>query len=217
MREAVEQGGSLLVCLSICVQRAALKTPPPFGRTLSCPQSAAPLSEVRTPAPKQVWVPFRRFCPVAEGVGRNGTPVGQACTADSEQTKRNGAKHDVQQSHPSSAALDRTQKPKPLKITASTSSSILQPRKAGRTTKATTKPAPSGTASMPGGISRSSPRRSRRGRSSPSKATLHYREVEDEIKSTTFKHRIAEIHATSMKRLSKIEAADDPSDGAGDE
>jgi hypothetical protein len=33
-----------------------------------------------------------------------------------------------------------------------------------------------------------------------------YREVEDEIEGTTFKHRIAEIHATSMKRLSKIEA-----------
>jgi hypothetical protein len=31
------------------------------------------------------------------------------------------------------------------------------------------------------------------------------------------KHRIAEIHAISMKRLSKIEAADDPSDGADDE
>ena len=45
--------------------------------------------------------------------------------------------------------------------------------------------------------------------------TLRYREVEDE--GTTFKHRIAEIHATSMKRLSKIEAADDPADGAGDE
>ena len=29
MRRAVEQGGSLPVCLSICVQRAALKTPPP--------------------------------------------------------------------------------------------------------------------------------------------------------------------------------------------
>jgi single-strand DNA-binding protein len=36
-------------------------------------------------------------------------------------------------------------------------------------------------------------------------------------KGTTFKHRIAEIHATSMKRLSKVEAADDPSDGADDE
>jgi hypothetical protein len=34
---------------------------------------------------------------------------------------------------------------------------------------------------------------------------------------TTFKHRIAEIHAISMKRLSKVEAADDPSDGADDE
>jgi single-strand DNA-binding protein len=47
--------------------------------------------------------------------------------------------------------------------------------------------------------------------------TLRYREVEDEIEGTTFKHRIAEVHAASMKRLSKIEAADDPADGAGDE
>ena len=46
---------------------------------------------------------------------------------------------------------------------------------------------------------------------------LRYREVEDEVKGATFKHQIAEIHAVSMKRLSKIEAADDPSDGAGDE
>ncbi len=44
--------------------------------------------EVRTPAPRQAVVPFRRFYPVAEGVGRDGTPVGQACTADSGQTKR---------------------------------------------------------------------------------------------------------------------------------
>jgi single-strand DNA-binding protein len=46
---------------------------------------------------------------------------------------------------------------------------------------------------------------------------LRYREVEDEVKGARFKHRIAEIHAVSIKRLSKIEAADDPSDGAGDE
>ena len=43
MREAVEQGGSLPVCVSICVQRAALRTPPPFGRTLSFPKSATRL------------------------------------------------------------------------------------------------------------------------------------------------------------------------------
>jgi len=47
--------------------------------------------------------------------------------------------------------------------------------------------------------------------------TLRYREVEDEVKGTTFKHWIAEIHAVSIKRLSKVEAADDPSDGADDE
>ena len=48
-------------------------------------------------------------------------------------------------------------------------------------------------------------------------AVLRNREVEDEVKGTTFKHRIAEIHAISMKRLSKVEAADDPTDGADDE
>jgi single-strand DNA-binding protein len=46
---------------------------------------------------------------------------------------------------------------------------------------------------------------------------LRYREYEEDANGTTVKHRIAEIHATRMKRLSKIEAADDPTDGAGDE
>ncbi|WP_281176071.1 hypothetical protein [Edaphobacter aggregans] len=42
-----------------------------------------------------------------------------------------------------------------------------------------------------------------------------YREVEDEVKGTTFTHKIAEVHA--ITRLSKVEAADDPTDGADDE
>ena len=46
---------------------------------------------------------------------------------------------------------------------------------------------------------------------------LRYREVQDEVKGTAFKHKIAEIHAISMKRLSKVESADDPTDGADDE
>jgi single-strand DNA-binding protein len=41
---------------------------------------------------------------------------------------------------------------------------------------------------------------------------LRYREVEDEVKGTTFKHQMAEFHATSMKRLSNIEADDYPTD-----
>ncbi|HEY6413206.1 MAG TPA: single-stranded DNA-binding protein [Edaphobacter sp.] len=47
--------------------------------------------------------------------------------------------------------------------------------------------------------------------------TLRYREYEEDVHGLTVRHRIAEIHATTMKRLSKIEAPDDPSDGAGEE
>ena len=51
----------------------------------------------------------------------------------------------------------------------------------------------------------------------PRSRTLRYREYEEDVHGLTVSHRIAEIHASSMKRLSKIEAADDPSDGAGEE
>ena len=44
--------------------------------------------------------------------------------------------------------------------------------------------------------------------------TLRYREIDAEGQP---KQRLAEIHATSIKRLSKVEAADDPADGADDE
>ena len=67
----------------VCVQRAALKAPPPFGRTLSFQDSAMRLfKRCGLLGPKPAGVPFRRVYPVAEGVGRDGTPVGQACTAD---------------------------------------------------------------------------------------------------------------------------------------
>jgi hypothetical protein len=64
--------------------------------------------EVRTPAPKQVWVPFRRFCPVAEGVGRDGTPSGQACTADSGHNQKKRSQIPCSTKSSSSAASDRT-------------------------------------------------------------------------------------------------------------
>ena len=47
--------------------------------------------------------------------------------------------------------------------------------------------------------------------------TLRYREYEEEVHGLTVRHRIAEVHAASMKRLSKTETADDPADGAEDE
>jgi single-strand DNA-binding protein len=46
---------------------------------------------------------------------------------------------------------------------------------------------------------------------------IKYREVEQDVEGTPFRHTIAEIQASSMKRLSKIESADDPGDGADGE
>jgi single-strand DNA-binding protein len=46
---------------------------------------------------------------------------------------------------------------------------------------------------------------------------IKYREVEQDVEGTTFKHTIAEIHASSMKRLSKVEADNDPFDGVDEE
>jgi hypothetical protein len=69
MRKAVEQGGSLPVCLSICVQRAALKTPPPFGRTLSFPESAARLSRGADSCPQASSGPLPQIPSSRRGSG----------------------------------------------------------------------------------------------------------------------------------------------------
>jgi hypothetical protein len=82
IRKAVEQGGSLPVCLSICVQRAALKTPPPFGRTLSFPESASRLSRGVDSCPQAMYGP-PPDCKQKVRMRRNGLrqcirPVGEA-------------------------------------------------------------------------------------------------------------------------------------------
>ena len=46
---------------------------------------------------------------------------------------------------------------------------------------------------------------------------IKYRTIEEDVEGTPVKHTIAEIHAASIKRLSKLEAADDPTDGADEE
>jgi single-strand DNA-binding protein len=93
----------------------------------------------------------------------------------------------------------------------------LQPRKAGRTTKASTKPAPNGHRVYAWRNLSKFAKTLQKGQLIALECTLRYREVKDEVKGTTFKHRIAETHAISMKRLSKVEATDEPSDGAHDE
>lgn len=40
--------------------------------------------------------------------------------------------------------------------------------------------------------------------------TLRYRKYEQEVHGLTVRRRVAEVHPAGMKRISKIEAADDP-------
>jgi single-strand DNA-binding protein len=149
-------------------------------------------------------------------VGRDSTPSGQACTAHSGHTKRNGAKHIIdkviligrlgQNAEAKTAQNNREY----VVLNIATQESwkndkgdyenrtewhrVYAWRNLSKFAKTLQK-----------------------GQLITLEGTLRYREVEDEVKGTTFKHRIAEIHATSMKRLSRVEAADDPSDGADDE
>ena len=46
---------------------------------------------------------------------------------------------------------------------------------------------------------------------------IKYREIEEDVEGEPFKHTIAEIHATGMRRLSKLETQDDLEDGAEEE
>ena len=215
---SIEQVGSLPVCLSVW-RSACRATCSPALRThallpgirfrASARCGLLPQSKFGAPSTDSVHSP-------REEVG-DGTPSGQACTADSGHNQKKRSPTPCSTKSSSSADSVRMQKPKPLRITVSSSSSTSPPRKAGRTIRANTRPAPNGTASMPGGISRSSPKTLQKGQLVTLEGTLKYRDVEDDVEGTTFKHRIAEIHATSLKRLSRIEAADDPTDAAGDE
>jgi hypothetical protein len=88
--------------------------------------------------------------------------------------------------------------------------------RAGRTKKAITKTAPSGIACTPGAISLGFAKPLQKGQLITLEGKIKYRKVSEAVDGVTFKHSIAEIHATSMKRLSRVEAADDPADGASE-
>ena len=216
MREAVEQSGSLPVCLSICVQRAALKAPPPSGRTLSFPKSATRLCRCGLLPPGKLWSP----------------------SADSIQSPREW----VAPAHPPGKHVPQTaDKPKETEPNTMFNKVILIGR-LGQNAEAKT--AQNNKEYVILNIATQESWKNdkgdyetrtewhrvfawrnlskfaktlQKGQLITLEGTLRYREVEDEVEGTTFKHRIAEVHATSMKRLSKIETADDPADGAGDE
>jgi hypothetical protein len=84
----------------------------PARRTHARPSKfASRLSGFGLLPPRQAWVPFRKTSSVALGVGRAGTPSGQACTAPSGKSLHTGATK-CTIAHFSSAASVTTLKPK---------------------------------------------------------------------------------------------------------
>ena len=111
----------------------------------------------------------------------------------------------------SSAASDETQKPKPLRTTKSTSSST-SPRKAGKTTRGEYETRTEWHRVYAWRNLSKFAKTLQKGQLITLEGTLKYRKVEEDVEGANFKHRIAEIHAISMKRLSKVETPDGPSD-----
>jgi len=162
-------------------------------------------------------VPFRRFRPVALGVGRDDTPSGQACTADSGQTKGNGAKQNVINKLTLIGRLGQNAEAKTAQNNKEYVVLSIATQESWKNEKGDYETRTEWHRVYAWRNLSKFAKTLQKGQLITLEGTLRYREVEDEIEGTTFKHRIAEVHATSMKRLSKIETADDPADGAGDE
>jgi single-strand DNA-binding protein len=217
MRKGLEQVGSLPVCLSICVQRAALKTPPPFGRTLSFPESAARLFEVRTPIPVASPGPLPQILSSRRGSGsRRHTLRAEHVPQTAGQTERNGAKHMFNKviliGRLGQNAEAKTAQNYKEYVTLNIATQESWKNDRGDYENRTDWHRVFAWSNL----SRFA-KTLQKGQLVTLEGILRYREYEEDVHGLTVKHRIAEIHAISMKRLSKVEAADDPSDGADDE
>jgi single-stranded DNA-binding protein len=115
-----------------------------------------------------------------------------------------------------SAVSERIHKSKPRRAIRTTPSSASPRARTGSTTRASTKSAPNGTALCLSNLANFS-KTLLKGQLVSLEGKIKYRMVEEEVEGKPFKHTIAEIHASSMRRLSKVEAADDQADGADEE
>src|SRR6202789_746745 len=90
---------SISVCLAVYVQRAALTTPPPVGRTLSCQRFAARLLGVDS-SPETSSGPLPRIVSSRLGSGSRRHTLRASMYRIQRTNLNNGAKDNVQQSDP---------------------------------------------------------------------------------------------------------------------
>ncbi len=170
----------------ICVQSAALKDTPALRTHALLPRIRCAPSRGADSCPRASCGPLPAgSIQSPRGVGRDRHTRWAKHVPQDQRTnqKETELKHHVQQSHFHRLASGRNAEAKTAQNNKEiTSSSTSQPRKAGRMTKATTRTAPNGIASMPGVISPNLPKRYRRGNSLPSKG--HFGIASTKRKST---------------------------------
>jgi single-strand DNA-binding protein len=169
--------------------------------------------QVWTPPPRQARVPFHKSLPLALGVGRDGTPSGQACTASSGQT----SKKELQTMFNKVILIGRLGKNAEVKtaqnkkdyavLSIATSESWKNDKGEYETRTEWHRVYAWGNLS-------NFAKTLLKGQLVSLEGKIKYRTVEEDVEGKPIKHTIAEIHASSIRRLSKVEAADDPSDGA---
>jgi hypothetical protein len=111
---------------------------------------------------------------------------------------------------------DTVKKSKPRRTRRAAPSSASPPARVGRVSWASIKPVPNGTASSPGGNLTNFAKTLQKGQLVSLEREIEYRAIKETAKGQQVKYTIAKIDAPSMRRLSKVEASDDPSDGAND-
>ncbi len=141
------------------------------------------------------------------------TPSGQACTADSGHTRRNGAKHHVQQDPPhrpprTNAEANTTQNNREFTVFNVATQERWKDDKGEKETRTEWHRV------YPWGVLSKYASKLEKGQLITLKGTLRYREAETEQHG---KQHFAEIHASSIKRLSRVEAHDDFNDVAEEE
>ncbi|WP_263385549.1 single-stranded DNA-binding protein [Granulicella arctica] len=199
------------------MQRAALKTPTPFGRTLSFPEPAvAPLRGVDSspeansgPLPQ---IPFSR-----RGSGSRGTPFGQACTADSGTNQKKTEPNTVFNKVILIGRLGQNAEAKTAQNNKEYVVLSVATQESWKNDKGEDETRTEWHRVYAWSHLSKFARTLQKGQLITLEGKLKYREVEEDVEGVTFNRRIAEIHAISMKRLSKIEDTDDPSDGEDDE
>src|ERR1700737_385667 len=202
MREAIEQGGSLPVCLSICVQRAALKTPPPFGRTLSFPESAARLSGGADSCPQASLGPLPQILSSRRGSGSRRHTRWASMYRRQRTNQKKRSKHMFNKV----ILIGRLGQNAEAKTAQNNKEYVIlniATQESWKNDKGEYENRTEWHRVYAWRNLLKFAKTLQKGQLITLEGTLRYREVEDDVEGTRLKHRIAEIHAMSMKRLSK--------------